>query len=53
MDTKNVSIHLAIKHGLVKRVVDWPHLTFHRLMEKGIYPTDWAGGEETELGYSD
>lgn len=32
-----------VKHGLVKRVADWPYSTFHRLVERGIYPPDWAG----------
>ena len=31
-----------IKHDLVKQVSDWPHSTFHKLVEKGIYPEDWA-----------
>jgi putative transposase len=47
-------VHInPMKHGLVKRVADWPYSTFHRLVKKGTYPKDWAGGEETELGYSD
>ena len=32
-----------VKHGLVARVQDWPHSTFHRWVAKGIYPLDWAG----------
>ena len=31
-----------VKHGLVKYVNEWPHSTFHRLVEQGIYPFDWA-----------
>jgi len=42
-----------VKHGLVKRVVEWPYSTFHRLVEQDIYPLDWAGGDEARLGYSD
>ena len=42
-----------VKHGLVKRVADWPYSTFHYLVAKGIYPTNWAGEEETVLGYVD
>ena len=34
-----------VKHGLVDRVADWPHSTFHRLVKAGVYPADWAGGE--------
>ena len=32
-----------VKHGLVVRVADWPFSTFHRYVEKGLYPKDWAG----------
>ncbi|MEQ1600582.1 MAG: transposase [Methylophilaceae bacterium] len=38
-----------LKHGLVKRVVDWPYSSFHRLLEAGIYPADWAGDGEIEM----
>ncbi len=32
-----------VKHGLVTRVRDWPHSSFHRDMRRGIFPDDWAG----------
>ncbi len=32
-----------VKHGHVKRVVDWPYSTFHRLVAKGVYPLEWGG----------
>ncbi len=32
-----------VKHGHVSRVADWPYSTFHRLVEVGVYPPDWAG----------
>ncbi len=32
-----------VKHGLVTRVQDWPHSSFHRDVERGIFPQDWAG----------
>jgi putative transposase len=32
-----------VKHGLVSRVRDWPHSSFHRDVERGIFPLDWAG----------
>jgi len=35
-----------VKHGLVARVADWPHSTFHRLVERGVYPADWAGSPD-------
>lgn len=31
-----------MKHGLVKQVADWPYSTFHRYVEQGLYPLDWA-----------
>jgi len=37
-------IHLnPIKHGLVARVCDWPHSSFHRCVREGVLPEDWAG----------
>jgi putative transposase len=42
-----------VKHGLVKCVADWPYSTFHRLVAEGIYPRNWAGGDEAELEYDD
>jgi putative transposase len=32
-----------VKHGLVTRVCDWPHSSFHRAVRAGIVPEDWAG----------
>jgi len=34
-----------VKHGWAKAVRDWPYSTFHRMVEKGVYPLDWAGCE--------
>lgn len=39
-----------LKHGLVKRVGDWPYSTFHRAVNAGIYTMDWCGGVEDEAG---
>jgi len=41
-----------VKHGLVTRVADWPHSSFHRFVHAGILPMDWAGeaGAELECG---
>jgi putative transposase len=33
-----------VKHGWVKRAIDWPYSSFHRWMDKGIYGADWLGG---------
>ncbi len=47
-------VHInPLKHGLVDKVVDWPHSTFHHCVKKGVYPLDWAGGAECVLGYVD
>jgi putative transposase len=32
-----------VKHGLVARVRDWPHSSFHRDMRAGIFPEDGVG----------
>jgi putative transposase len=32
-----------VKHGLVARVADWPYSSFHRDVDAGIFPADWAG----------
>jgi len=29
-----------VKHGLVSRVVDWPHSSFHRYVERGLLASD-------------
>jgi putative transposase len=37
-------VHInPVKHGLVKRVCDWGPSSFHRHVELGVYPADWAG----------
>ena len=38
-----------VKHGLVSRVRDWPHSSFHRYVRQGVLPEDW-GGVVTEGG---
>jgi putative transposase len=42
-----------VKHGLVKQVNDWPYSSFHRYVEAGVYPPDWAiasPADETGFG---
>lgn len=47
-------VHInPVKHGLVASVKDWPYSTFHKLVNQGIYPQDWAGGVEVNLGHAD
>jgi putative transposase len=38
-----------VKHGLVKRVVDWPFSTFHRYVRLGVYPESWGGEMHEKL----
>ena len=43
-------IHInPVKHGLVARVAEWPHSSFHRFVQEGILPKDWAGDLGVEL----
>jgi putative transposase len=37
-----------VKHGYVRRVVDWPYSTFHRYVRQGVYPSDWGGVTEDD-----
>ena len=34
-----------VKHGHCARAADWPHSSFRRWVELGVYPLDWAAGE--------
>lgn len=34
-----------VKHQWVSVVREWPYSTFHSMVERGIYPFDWAGCE--------
>jgi putative transposase len=43
-----------VKHGLVQCVVDWPHSSFHRYVERGELPGDWGGDmRETLDGFGE
>jgi putative transposase len=39
-----------VKHGLVKRICDWPYSSFHRWVRKGTLPLDWAGSGSEGVG---
>ena len=58
-DERDFSAHMdyvhinPFKHGLVSNVADWPYSTFHHLVEQGIYPKNWAGGDEDHVAYFD
>jgi putative transposase len=32
-----------VKHGYVRAVSEWPHSTFLRFVERGVYSIDWGG----------
>ena len=34
-----------VKHGHVKRVVNWPYSSFHRYVENGIYDSNWTSDD--------
>ena len=48
-------IHInPVKHGFVSKVKDWSYSTFHKLVEQGIYESDWAGSQIADsLVYED
>jgi putative transposase len=31
-----------VKHGHVTKVADWPHSSFHKFVQRGIYNSGWA-----------
>jgi len=41
-----------VKHGLVTCAADWPHSSFRRCVEQGLYPLEWLGSrvEPKEVG---
>jgi len=42
-----------VKHGYVSAVADWPYSSFHRYVQQGLLPEDWAGdggSDEGEFG---
>lgn len=38
-----------VKHGHVKRVIDWPYSSFHRDVRKGLFSSDWGDGGYAEV----
>jgi len=39
-----------VKHRHVSRVVDWPHSSFHRFVERGWVAADWGGDLKDIVG---
>lgn len=50
-DEKDFASHMdyihwnPVKHGYVRRAMDWPYPTFHRYVRSGVYPADWGVAE--------
>jgi putative transposase len=42
-----------VKHGLVRRVQDWPYSSFHRDVRRGIFPLDWGGEVEVRGSFGE
>lgn len=41
-------VHInPVKHGYVRRAVDWPHSTFHRYVRQSVLPADWACSDQS------
>ena len=38
-----------VKHGWVRCVADWPYSSFHKYVERGIYPRNWGGGDPVNI----
>jgi putative transposase len=38
-----------VKHGYVRKVVDWPHSSFHRFVEQGVYPMNWGHSDNFDI----
>ena len=37
-----------VKHGLVRRVQDWPHSSFHRDVRRGLFPVGLGGWDRVK-----
>ncbi|MFC3816766.1 transposase [Lysobacter sp. GCM10012299] len=47
-------VHInPMKHGLVSRVCEWPHSSFHQYVRRGELPEDWAGVTEFAKGFGE
>jgi putative transposase len=39
-----------VRHGLVARVRDWPHSSFHGYVRRGLLPQNWGGDFSQDQG---
>ncbi len=37
-----------VKHGYVNSAKEWAFSSFHRFVERGVYPIDWGGGDSDD-----
>ena len=35
-----------VKHSLAESPKDWPHTSFHRYVDMGVYDKEWGSGRE-------
>ena len=40
-----------VEHGLVSRASDWPWSSFHRDVQRGLYPANWGGDVAVDESY--
>jgi putative transposase len=38
-----------VHHGLTKTPGEWPYTSFHRFVQRGLYPADWGATESLLL----
>ncbi len=38
-----------VKHGQVKKVIDWPYSSFHRYVKQGIYSANWGNNAQDKI----
>jgi putative transposase len=42
-----------VKHGYVRSPADWPHSTFLRWVQYGVYDREWGSASRVALDFSD
>lgn len=47
-------IHInPVKHDYVNSVAEWPYSSFHRYVDMGVYPADWADTGENNMAFGE
>jgi putative transposase len=58
-DERHLASHIdyihfnPVKHGLVRRVADWPYSSFHRFVRQGLLSQEWGGASGVAFGGDD